>query len=415
MRLILHIGTEKTATTTLQEFVYHNRDALLQRGVGLSDLLGVPTNRKLVAFCMPPGQFDDYFKDRQIRTEEAKAAYFKGFESALADEVRARAAEGATTMFISSEHFHSRLRDHATIQRLKTLLDANFDDVRVVCYFREQSAMLASLYSTAIKSGNIATLETFARHCSPDNAYYNYKTFFARWRDVFGRDALVPRLYTREQFVGGDIRRDLLALLLGHEDAAGFDFTVADANRSLGAVGIELGRIGNKVFGRYRADGSVNERRLEFMAALSRSELGLMGDWHFASAERVYELFAPSNRAFAAEFLGQDGNPFARPKSPDAAHEATLLQVPLPVLSTFFEQYFLHLRAIDGEPEPDGPRRRKARAEAAGGAPARSGAQPGGPRRRRPARTPPPPPPPPAPPRPLWRRVLSGLKRRLLD
>jgi len=413
MRLILHIGTEKTATTTLQEFVYHNREALLQRGVALSSLLGEPTNRKLAAYCMSPGHFDDYFKDRQITTDEAKAKYFEGFEAAFAQEVRALSSR-ATTMFISSEHFHSRLRDLASIRRLKALLDASFDEVRIVCYFREQSAMLASLYSTAIKSGNIASLETFARHCSPDNAYFNYHSFFARWRDVFGREALVPRLYGREHFVGGDIRRDLVALLTGRAEFEGLDFSVADANRSLGAVGIELGRIGNKVFGRYRADGSVNERRLEFMAALSRSELGLMGAWHFATAGRVYDQFDPSNRAFAAEYLGLDHNPFPRPASQGGGEWASALQVPMPVLSAFFEQYFQHLHAIDGEPEPTGPRRRKALAEAAGTA-ATPPARPRGPRRQgRPARPPVPPPPPPPPPRPLWRRALSAIKRRLI-
>ena len=40
MRLVAHIATEKTATTTIQEFVYRNRQIPGEDGVCLSELTG---------------------------------------------------------------------------------------------------------------------------------------------------------------------------------------------------------------------------------------------------------------------------------------------------------------------------------------------------------------------------------------
>ena len=87
MRLILHIGTEKTGTTAVQNFLYQNRQSLLQRRIGLLSSIDSPNNRKLYAYCLPEDKFDDYFWDLNIRDVTAKGAYFSGFESTFSSEV----------------------------------------------------------------------------------------------------------------------------------------------------------------------------------------------------------------------------------------------------------------------------------------------------------------------------------------
>ena len=314
MRVVLHIGTEKTATTTLQDFVYANREVLRQKGVVLSDVLGKTNNRKLAAFCVPEKNFDDYFKDRRIRTVEAKRAHFQGFRDSFISEAR-QLSRTAHTLLITSEHFHSRLRDTASIERLKAVLDEISDDVTVLCYFREQSAVVYSLYSTAIKSGNVLDLTAYAARCVPKNDYFNYFRFFGKWRDVFGRERLRARLYAKNAFVGGDIRQDLLSQLLPEPDMADFDCTAPAANRSLGLVGLELGRLTNSAFGRYNADGTMNPVRQRLLDLIMHSDLGRLGRLPFPQAVEIHKRFARSNRRFAVEYLDLRRNPFPRPGS----------------------------------------------------------------------------------------------------
>ena len=51
--------------------------------------------------------------------------------------------------------------------------------------------------------------------------YFDYAGLLARWGAVFGRAALVPRRFTRDALVAGDVVRDVLAVL-GIEDV-GFE------------------------------------------------------------------------------------------------------------------------------------------------------------------------------------------------
>jgi hypothetical protein len=335
MRVVLHIGTEKTGTTTLQDFVYANREVLLRHGVGLSDLLGTTNNRKLASFCMPELNFDDYFKDRQIVTVEQKREHFAGFREAFLAEVRAM-APSVHTLLITSEHFHSRLRDVASIRRLKDLLDEVAEGVTVVCYFREQSAVVRSLYSTAVKSGNAADFATFARHCGPRNPYFNYFEFFSHWRDVFGAQSLRPRVFARDHFVGGELRRDFLSMLLPGADPQAFEYSPVASNRGLGLIGIELGRMTNRVFGRYNADGTLNPTRRELMHRIIHSEIADVGELAFPAAQSIYQLFHESNVRFAAEFLGRVENPFAQPAMADAAGPGDSATVPAQALLQFY-------------------------------------------------------------------------------
>jgi hypothetical protein len=58
MKCILHIGTEKTATTLLQNWIYENEAGLAKAGIALTRSAGAPNNRKLVSAHQR--EIDDY-------------------------------------------------------------------------------------------------------------------------------------------------------------------------------------------------------------------------------------------------------------------------------------------------------------------------------------------------------------------
>lgn len=315
MRLILHIGTEKTATTTLQHFLYHNRAALAERGIVLSDICGSPNNRRLAAFCQPPDRSDDFFRARGLTTAKQREAFFAGFPEALQGEVSGPA--DAHTMILSSEHLHSRLLTRDSLQKLHDLLTPLFSEIIVLCYFREQSAVAKSLYSTAIKAGKSESFETFLQGCTPASHRYNYVKSFSLWADVFGADALRARLFDKAAFVGGDICADFLAQVGGLE-MADFDPVASNQNESLGAQGLMLGQINNRLNPRFLEDGAANPVRRVLAEAIEGSALAQSGALPFDSAPEVHARFETSNRDFAQKFLGRDDNPFPVPR-PKAA------------------------------------------------------------------------------------------------
>lgn len=325
MKLILHIGTEKTATTTLQHFLYHNRKHLLKQRIALLERAGMPNNRLLAAFCQPEDMFDDFFRDRSIKTTDEKVRFFDGFPEKLVGEILSLKKK-ADVLVITSEHFHSRLRGAASIQRLHDLISPYFDAIEVCCYFREQSSLASSSYSTSIVSGNDKDFKVHLNKVTPENHYYNYDALLIKWANVFGRGNLRPLLYGTQHFYEGDIRRDFLRVVKEDINFDPLDFNITDHNKSLGLVGLKLAQINNTFNSRHLKDGSQNKLRKIILSAIQDSSMSFLGEQFYPQALDIYHTFEDSNVSFASEFLGFEGNPFSAPacKAEKKAKEAQL-------------------------------------------------------------------------------------------
>ena len=301
MRCLLHIGTEKTGTTLLQDWLYANREALSAQGVCLSDVLDQPNNRKLAAYFQ--GRLDDYHQAHRILDAEARAAFFSGFEDAFAQEVAAQGGHHHT-MVITSEHFHSRVRAPEDIAALRDFLDGHFDEVKVVCYFREQSEMLRSLYSTAMRVSHQTTFEEFQQgFLEPGEYYCDFEQIAERWSGAFGRERCDFRLYDRSAFVDGDIRRDFVACLFQPVDADALDDAVDSANESLSGIEAALFRLINEKVPYWAdEDGGVNRMNLRLKHAVASCEPLKVGSLGNAATE-VRARFEDSNQRFSERFL----------------------------------------------------------------------------------------------------------------
>ena len=80
MKCILHIGTEKTATSTIQQFLQLNRAELSGQGVSQSECLGKPCridDRLFSAYFS--ARFDDFHLQNGIRSKDDKERFFAGF------------------------------------------------------------------------------------------------------------------------------------------------------------------------------------------------------------------------------------------------------------------------------------------------------------------------------------------------
>jgi len=236
MLCYLHIGTEKTGSTTLQYFFKKNKRALKKQGVLYIDEFDKNNHGVLAVCCYSDTRHDELSKflrvagdnDEKYRLAEKVKKIYKKFDR-----------NNNFKLIISSEHLHARLTTVSEIKRLKKLLkDIGIDDVRIVVYLREPVYAAQSLYSTAIKSGSTIDSPPF-----PVNEYWdnlcNHKNTIKRWSGVFGSDNVIVRLFDKGDFVGGTIISDF-AYLIGYDVSdLMMDFR-SDLNKSLSVLGAEV-------------------------------------------------------------------------------------------------------------------------------------------------------------------------------
>lgn len=212
-RFILHIGTEKTGSTTLQGYLHAFQSELREQGVAYYASPGRVESRVLAASALGDKSPDDYLnqlgvlspEQRHSFREEAKH-HFHSTMAALDERIH--------TVVISSEHFHSRLRQPWQVKWLQDLLAPWVAEVQVVVYLRAQTDVLTSFYSTALRNGEVRKLEIFGQNiCHPGNHFYNYQTLLELWEKVFGGKAITPKLFTDDDLVQGDIVEDFAEVL----------------------------------------------------------------------------------------------------------------------------------------------------------------------------------------------------------
>ncbi|OWU75918.1 hypothetical protein [Marinibacterium profundimaris] len=302
MKCILHIGTAKTGTTLIQQWLYSNREALSARGVYLSDMLEKPNNRLLPAFFM--ARLESWAKARRITTPEQKAAHFKGFP----DRFRAEIAEASRThshFVITSEYMHARMDDPDEIRALRAFLVEVFDNVTVVCYFRNQFDLIVSRYSTALKKNARSDLQSFLNAASPEDGFYNYLAVADLWAAAFGRENCDFRIYDRAEFPGGDIRLDFLNRIDPALDAGALDFSVESANESLYALQVSAFRALNARIPYWKGEsGGQNLLNRRIKAALSKVETLKVGRVQSDARAEIEQRFDASNRAFFQKYFG---------------------------------------------------------------------------------------------------------------
>ena len=209
MKLLLHIGTEKTATTTLQRYFYENRVNYNKSGTHIITSLGCGNNRALVSVAMNNDRFDDYHTNKNIFSIKDKDVHNKKIMDAFELELT-QLDTNIDKVVITSEHFQSRLTSDEEVEKLKSILDKYFDEIFVFVYVRPQIEVIQSLYSTILKSGGVVDFSGFINN-NPNNMkeYYDYEGLLTRWRRSFGKDKITLRVFDKRSFKDGDIISDI--------------------------------------------------------------------------------------------------------------------------------------------------------------------------------------------------------------
>jgi hypothetical protein len=311
MKCFLHIGTPKTATTTIQKFLDLNRENLLQRGFVYTKSAGKVNNRSLPITAYNLDRFDDRMKRLKINSGNELIDFQKKVINDLRTEI-SDLTKGLPNykIIFSSEHIQLRLTTIEEITRLKGILfDLGLDDISVIVYLRKQSDHINSLFSTDIKEGSTAKLPPHPNNPEIFNLL-NHKITLKKFGTVFGESALIPKIFEKDEFKDGSIIKDFLSILGIPMDTS---YRIPDnANESLSVLGINILRRLNENVPQFIGD---NYNPL-------RADIRLYFEKHFSDEKYImphclyeqYDLvFHESNEWVRQKYFPQK-RPYSKPR-----------------------------------------------------------------------------------------------------
>lgn len=253
MKAVIHIGTHKTGTTTIQHFLDRNRQSLKKQGVfypalptrngGAHHWLAWATYLPEAWETWPIFSFIGHPCSRHSAFNGKDVPSIKVFQEKLwrkyRREIERNCREDHRVIF-STEKFSYFLESE--VERLKELMDSLFDDVTIVLYLRRQPEYLVSYYYTYVAMHSGAWNIFDYLNMPEDRSILAYHQIVKRW-SIFGKDKVKIRLFDKQAFPNSDLLSDFAA-------TAGFDLTglerVKNQNETqMGSAEVEFVRLLN--------------------------------------------------------------------------------------------------------------------------------------------------------------------------
>lgn len=322
MKLILHIGTPKTGTTSIQQFLKTNRGQLKRNGVYVpqTPMVGKGNHRWIPLIANNDSFSDEFVVKLQFKNEEDRKKKIFQKKKQFIDECQraARAANACNTLILSSEHFQSRLRTLEEIQRLRNLVVEVADEILIVLYIRDPLKTAVSLLSTAIKGGGTPSGLPSPSKRNLENIC-NHGQAIKRWKECFPDASIVVRRFDRSLLTKGDVVIDFCSQFIDDFCEEEYEF-VKPANETLTLTGMAFLRKLNVHFPRF-VDNKLNPMRGQIAKFVmknthdgskflpSRDEFEIYKNHFSESCESVRSHFFPQE-----ESLFIDQNEFAEEK-----------------------------------------------------------------------------------------------------
>ncbi|XAK36383.1 hypothetical protein AAH951_01825 [Campylobacter coli] len=216
MTAYVHIGTVKTGTTTIQNFLLNNTDKFLKQRLCFSDFLGRKNSGKDVVLDSI-WKIDKYTRNN-IKEELKNKTHCK--------------------ILFSTEGLHANCRNEKQVlQVFDFFKEIGFSEIKIIIYLRAIEDLVPSLYSQMIKHNfTISNLPIMSKNY---RFYHDcdYKTL-KMWINVFGKENLIVRLFDKNEFYQGDLLKDFIhSIGLEWDD----EFIIpSKQNESLDLLGIKL-------------------------------------------------------------------------------------------------------------------------------------------------------------------------------
>lgn len=178
-KIFLHIGLEKTGSTSIQKFCELNKNLLIKRNVLFaSGFFGRSNHVELTtAFC---GEKNAGFLRKPVCV--------KKFIGSLREFIL---INKDVDIIFSNEHLSSRIHSEKALRELMEVLLVGGHKLVVICYIRNPADWLVSSYIEAVKSGYYGSAHNYFKMEGPvmpfDSSARDIGGILLRWKKVFSR------------------------------------------------------------------------------------------------------------------------------------------------------------------------------------------------------------------------------------
>lgn len=298
----LHIGTPKTGTTALQNFLSDNNKVLNKYGICYPDFgfrysqIGILRNAHFL--------LTSYVDENGQRSREKPG---KDYESGL-DKI-ADLAQTYDKIIISDEAIwrgSSNRDDFWT--KLKYDLWKRSLDIKIIVYLRRQDLWVPSFWGQKIKKGSLLHFQEYLQYMKEVDYPTDYFEYMEMLSSVFGEESLIIRVYEKGQYHGEQHTLisdflDIFGLSLGDEFCIKQDLY----NLSLKGNYAEIRRILNELPGFYENDHILKRSIWDTQRINPEPELAEYYTWNTPEEQRAYlAAFADSNERLARKYLHRE-------------------------------------------------------------------------------------------------------------
>jgi hypothetical protein len=306
--LILHIGTTKTGSTSIQYVLDSKRRDLPAQGAYWPETHGAKRHLMLALSHSRAERFHEMLGNPLWQGMEP-AARIAAYRSEFAQEMQSL-PPSVNRVIISAEQFSELLRSKAEICALHTMLAPHFATITVVIYLRRQDSHYASMYAQLLRMGNIRPPDMQGVKIG-FNHDYDYWDLLMRWAEIFGENAIQPRLFERTGAAKFDVVDDFL-------NVCGIKLAISDDDQKR-ARNPSMNLLGQKVL---LQTGAIMRRNADsFASGFLWSKIAdavthaLPGNGWLptqAEAERFLARFEATNDAVRARWFPSREHLFAR-------------------------------------------------------------------------------------------------------
>lgn len=231
-KIIIHVGTEKTGSTSIQSLLRESYAPLIDLGVLFPRTIGEPCHINLTACAL------EKTPNHPIRNllRLTDSSTFSNFVCETKNKLRKEIEDTSpSVIIISDEHINVHLSRVETLQAYKELCEEFGDIVSVIIYLRPQDEFRLSLFSEAVKSGNLShfDLDDLLPVFKSIPYRLNYLSILNNLNEVFGDKVVSPKIYDRKLFLQGDICLDFLNVAGIEIQAESLESATVESNPSI--------------------------------------------------------------------------------------------------------------------------------------------------------------------------------------
>ena len=175
---ILHIGTRKTGSTSLQKSLSVNKSKLKFMNFYISSIFGFNGWKAFLASDIRNNRAWYYKKQIRSTQQFERKTYFNELKNNLKLEIN----ENLDKNFIFSVEDFSLLLDEEECETVKSLLEP-FDKVTIFCYLRRQDEYVNSDLTSELMNGRTNFFNLYSQ-----NEFFqlNYFKLLSSWTNIFG-------------------------------------------------------------------------------------------------------------------------------------------------------------------------------------------------------------------------------------